>query len=51
MKDSTKHINESVYLPMHWDAQDPLHGGEDLGYFFFGPVCSMLRDDDGLVDI
>lgn len=36
---------------MHWDAQDPLHGGEDLGYFFRASVSSMLRDDNGLVDI
>lgn len=39
------------HLPMHWDAEDPLHGGEDLGYFVFAPVSSMLGDDNGLLYI
>lgn len=37
--------------PMHWDAENLLHGVEDLGYFFFAPVSPMLRDDYRLVDI
>lgn len=36
---------------MHWDAEDLLHGGEDLGHFFYAAVGSVLRDDNGLVDI
>lgn len=40
-----------VHLPMHWDAEDPLHGGEDLGHDFLAPVSSMLRDDDGFIDV
>lgn len=39
------------HLPVHWDAEDLFHGGEDLGYFFRGPVRSMLGNDNGLVDI
>lgn len=36
---------------MHWDAEDLLHGGEDLAYYFLAPVSSMLRDDNGFIDV
>lgn len=36
---------------MHWDAEDPLHGGEDLAHDFLTPVSSMLRDYDGFIDV
>lgn len=36
---------------MNWDAEDLLHGGEDFGHFFYAPISSMLRDNDGLVNI
>lgn len=35
---------------MHWDAEDPLHGAEDLADDLLAPVGSMLGDDDGLLD-
>lgn len=52
----TKSNNESAYarqdhLPMHRDAEDLLHGGEDLADYFLAPVSSMLRDDNGFVDV
>lgn len=36
---------------MHRDAEDLLHGGEDLGDFLDAPVGSVLQEDDGLIDI
>lgn len=41
----------ACHLPVYWDAEDLLHGGEDLRYFVLAPVCSMLRDDNGLMDV
>lgn len=35
---------------MHWDAEDLLHGGEDLADLW-ASISSVLRNDDGLVDI
>lgn len=37
-------------LPVHRDAEDLLHGAEDLADHFLAPVGSVLRDDDGLPD-
>lgn len=35
---------------MHRDAEDPLHGAEDLADYLLAPVGSVLRDDNGLPD-
>lgn len=35
---------------MHRDAEDPLHGAEDLADHLLAPVGSVLRDDNGLLD-
>lgn len=35
---------------MHRDAEDPLHGAEDLADYLLVPVGSVLRDDNGLLD-
>lgn len=55
LKGNRQYKRDSLYtvqdLPMHRDAEDLLHGREDFGYFFWAPVSSMLRDDNGLVDI
>lgn len=36
--------------PVHRDAQDLLHGAENLADHFLAPVGSVLRDDNGLPD-
>lgn len=36
---------------MHGDAEDLLHGAEDLADDFLAPVGSVLRDNNGLFDI
>lgn len=35
---------------MHRDAEDLLHGAEDLADDLLAPVGAVLRDDDGLPD-
>lgn len=35
---------------MHRDAEDPLHGAEDLADDLLAPVGSVLGDDNGLLD-
>lgn len=36
---------------MHWDAEDLLHGGEDLVDLLWTPVNSVFRNDDGFFDL
>lgn len=37
-------------LPVYWDAEDLLHGREDLLYFLRASVSPVFGDDNRLLD-